>query len=206
MFASRLLQLLYPGACCACRREGAAFCAGCRPDPQESHAFTAGGVAVRAVGYYAGALRKAVLACKRGRRDVCKALGELLAERLELARATPIAALVPVPTTSARRAGRGFDQGFVLAQAASRAAGIPVLTALRHAGEPQRGKSRVERLAVRHRFSCTGGGVLQTVPVLLIDDVATTGATLRDCARALREAGADVCGAAVVAHALGDAS
>jgi ComF family protein len=202
MSISRMLALLYPGSCCVCRSPNDAFCANCCPAAEEAHVFAVGALRCRSAGSYAGALRQAILACKRGRRDVAETLGRLLVERGCVRASDRIAALVPVPTTQKRRAERGFDQGVALALAASRASGIPVLASLRQAdGEPQRGRSRAARLRPRRRFLCDGASVLPGLRVWLVDDVATTGATLRDCASALRQAGADVRGAAVVAHA-----
>jgi ComF family protein len=157
---------------------------------------------VLALGAYRAGLRRAILSLKYGRRDVAVALGALMAER-----AAPLLPpgriLVPVPTTRARRAERGFDQGSLLAEALGRASGLPVLALLRQtAGDAQRGRSRAERLEAWGRFACTSASLAEGSGVLLVDDVVTTGVTLRDCARALREAGAMPAGAVVAAYAL----
>ena len=179
-----------------------ALCASCAPRPHEAQAVTLPALPVLALGAYRGGLRRAILSLKYGRRDVAAALGVLMAER-----AAPLLlpgrVLVPVPTTRARRAERGFDQGSLLAEALGRASGLPVLALLRQtAGDAQRGRSRAERLEAWGRFACASASLAEGSGVLLVDDVATTGMTLRDCARALREAGAAVAGAVVAAYAL----
>jgi ComF family protein len=138
---------------------------------------------------------------KGGRRDVGEQLGialaPLLAERFDHG-----AALVPIPTTAQRRRARGFDQSRLLASAAGRRLQTPVFDALEQsAGDAQHGRSRVQRLAASGRFRVRSAPVLQGARVVLVDDVATTGATVRDAAETLARAGARVLGAAVLARA-----
>jgi predicted amidophosphoribosyltransferase len=116
---------------------------------------------------------------------------------------------VPVPSSRAARRARGDDPLLRLARAAlvaARRGGLDVelYRPLRHARRvaDQAGLSATARsanlrdafdVAARHR------PVLHGAPVVVVDDVVTTGATLAEAARALRAAGAVVLGAAVVA-------
>lgn len=142
---------------------------------------------------YEGRLRRAILAFKDGRRDVGLALGRLLCERLEM---PPL--VVPVPTTRRRAAERGFDGSELLA-AQTGSSVWNVLTQI--AGDSQRGRSRSERLSARRRFACAPLPAERT-RVVLLDDVATTGTTLEDCAATLRDRGAIVEQAIVLARAM----
>lgn len=100
--------------------------------------------------------------------------------------------LIPCPMHPKRRRERGFNQSSDLAEHLSLAMDIPwsTRTVRRHArNRAQRGLDRASRLAnLRDAFS-----VLEQPParIALIDDVVTTGATVRSLASALKEAGAE---------------
>jgi ComF family protein len=114
--------------------------------------------------------------------------------------------LVPVPLHRARRRERGFNQSRLLARELGRRRGIAVLRGalvkIRQA-PPQAGlraadreKNVVGAYAVKRREKVRGR------VLVLVDDVATTGATLRECARVLVEAGAKEVRAVTLAQAL----
>ena len=109
--------------------------------------------------------------------------------------------VVPVPLHRTRRRERGFDQAAVLARAVAREAGVKAgLRALERRRDTSRqvGLSRRERRRnVRGAFAAR-----RAMPacVWLVDDVATTGATLSEAARALRRAGARRVVGICVAH------
>ncbi len=98
--------------------------------------------------------------------------------------------VVPVPAASFRRRLRGFDPAELLARRVCRDAGLPepaVDVIVRRGRGRQRGRGRDERLgappSIEPVASVPG-------PVLLVDDVITTGATASACAAALRQCGA----------------
>ncbi len=155
----------------------------------------AGELMVYAAGAYDGDLRAAILAMKRGERAYLEPLAALLARAVP-----PGAILVPAVTTRGRAAERGFDQARELARRAATRCGASVADLLRKRGAAQRGRTRAARLAGCDRFRLRPGVPLPGC-VVLVDDVVTTGATLRDAAGALAAGGVVVAGAVVVAHA-----
>jgi len=147
------------------------------------------------VGYDAGA-REALIALKnRGERARVTALAAALAKLVP-----PVPGLVVTwaPTGAGRRRARGFDQAELLARAVARRCGLPVVSLLRRLpGPAQSGRSGGER-QVNPRFAARRRC---GQPVLVVDDVATTGATLRAAAAALRAAGVPEVHGLVVARA-----
>ncbi len=188
-----LLDLLFPAQCAGCNGFGKGLCDACAPAGNPIHVrLPMLRVVARAL--YEGNLRAAILALKDGRRDVAESLGAIVAPLVE-----PGSLLVPVPTTAKRRRVRGFDGVALVARFAAQGAGAGVVAALeQRTGDAQRGRTRSERLAARGRFSCDPAKIAAR-RVTLLDDVCTTGATLRDAAAAIRQAGGRVEDAVVVA-------
>lgn len=122
-----------------------------------------------------------------GLRACAEAVAAIVVERLD----RPVASvLVPVPATDRGRRTRGGDGPLRLAGRLGHDWGIPVEPLIeRHGQQPQRGLARTaRRVNARSSFAAVGNG--SGAPVVLVDDVVTTGATLAACAAALRRAGA----------------
>lgn len=188
----RLVSLVSPPFCTACRTpcaDAAVLCASCRraldylgPAPDGL-----GGLTVWAPLAYEGPARAVV---RRLKTQGATALADHMAAAI-VANA-PVGLLghplVPVPSPAARRRRRGFCHALLLAQALAARTGLPVLDLLQRTGDLRRqvGRARSQRVRRPPRFRAlaTADG-----PAVLVDDVVTTGATLRACADALREVG-----------------
>lgn len=103
-------------------------------------------------------------------------------------------AVIPVPLYWWRRNERGFNQSYLIGQILSKSLGLAYCDGLKRIRytRPQvklKGKDRHQNIRNAFKFGSTYN--LQTTPyVLLIDDVWTTGSTLRECCYVLKRAGA----------------
>jgi predicted amidophosphoribosyltransferase len=158
---------------------------------------------VRAVAAYSDVVRRALVAHKeRGRLDLSGPLGAALATAAQAFRPEVI---VTAPSSRASRRARGYDHVARLAGRASRElGGVPVVGALcpvRRTGDQSEldAGGRAANLAGALGVRAAALPRLSGRRVLVVDDLMTTGATLAECARALRVAGVEPVGAAVVA-------
>ena len=163
--------------------------------------------ASRAAGEYEGALREIIHAFKHGgRRSLARPLAALMqAEGADVLRG--LDCVVPVPLHPWRRLRRGFNQAVELA----RHLDAPVMSLLwrRRATAPQTGlTATARRRNVRNTLTLSPWiaharrvALLHDRVVVPIDGVRTTGATLDECARVLKHAGAREVRALTVARA-----
>jgi predicted amidophosphoribosyltransferase len=154
-------------------------------------------------GVYDGVLRRAVLALKnRGHDELARDLGRRMAARLTLAPwYDDIQSVVVVPSHGLRRLRRGWSAAGLLGREVAAAMGRPVVGALRRHGlRRQRGRTRAQRRQLP-RGSFSARGPLRNQTLLVVDDVCTTGTTLRRAAETLESAGAEAVYCATLAHA-----
>ncbi len=227
--AAELLALAVPVACVCCGAEDVALCGTCarqirlltrnpfRAEAQAPVLMDMDGsvlLPVVAAGVYRGELAQAVLSFKRhGQAQLRGVLARALAGAVRAAAGeSPGLWLVPVPTSNSAYRKRGFSPVHLLLGGS----GPRVVDALKkagpgnrallgggHLGGGQKGLgrgARSQRVRGSMRVRC---GLrppdLRGQPIVIIDDVLTTGATLAEAARALRQAGGVVRGAVVLA-------
>jgi ComF family protein len=211
----RLVSLVVPPLCVACREPeagGAALCVDCRdglgtlgPGCLRCAAPVGAPVArCRECGdrmlaferawapfAYDGPARQLVMALKaRSATQSARFMASAIAARAPAGHLHGV--LVPVPGHPSGGRRRGFDHAGVIAARLAELTGLPVAPALRRRpARPQVGLARPQREANAR------GSVELRIPaarvpsrVVLVDDVYTTGATIDACAQALRTAGA----------------
>jgi predicted amidophosphoribosyltransferase len=209
--ARALVDLVLPADCAGCGRPEPPWCARCAAalgPPAVPH--LPGGPPALAAGRYAGPLRTALLRYKeRGRRDLARPLAALLAGPLhELAPPRPPTTtwLLPAPSRPAAARARGGDHVLRLCQALSaQRADLRVAHSLRL----DRGVRDSVGLDAAARAANLRGRIrvrADRLPPpgdrsLIVDDVVTTGATLRGCRCALAGAGIAVRAALVLCDA-----
>lgn len=150
----------------------------------------------RAACVFDGAGRDLVHALKYRDRHDCADLMARLMARAGRELLDPRVILIPIPLHWRRQWGRRFNQSALLAAALSRQTGLPCIAdALRRdrSTSPQVGLTEAERRAnVARAFSVNHRRLpeIGNRPVIIVDDVMTTGATVEAAARVLMEAGA----------------
>lgn len=212
---ARLVDLLLPGRCLHCgRRIGSPvpssyLCERCAAQLRAGVRVDAG-VPVVAALLLQGPARTLIHQLKyRGHTGIADELAVHMAPwvvRLQL----PGCWLVPVPLHRLRRWHRGYDQAALLATAIARqvpeAATLPALRRRRRTA-PQvglDGGARRRNLAGAFRIG-VGQRLLRRWPCVLVDDVVTTGTTLREAARVLRLHGGKPIAAVAAATPVGNA-
>lgn len=182
---------MFQTRCAGCDRAGAVLCRPCRFALAAPAGLPSGGDVIAAVPF-AGRSRDVILGFKyRNRRQLAHHFAGLLVNRLlaEGIRPADLDVVTWAPTSRRRRQQRGFDQAEVVARRVAAQLGLPCRRLLERdaSSVPQTGLDRSARLhGPTFRASPRTGGRA----VLLIDDVVTTGSTLRSADRALTDAGA----------------
>lgn len=209
-----MLDLVLPLHCGGCDAAGTAWCPACRSElkvnDDEPHLITPRldpGVPVLSLGRYAGARRKAIVALKEHgradlRRPLAAALGDGIDRLLTWGVLEAPLVLVPAPTRRSAARRRGGDPVTRVARlAADRLPEVTVAPVLRFTaftrdsvGLSSAGRQR--NVAGRVLLARPVAG-----PVVVVDDVVTTGATVTESVRVLQTAGADVVAALAIAHA-----
>lgn len=210
-----VLDWIYPPVCAGCDEPGYRLCVDCLATVRfiEGHICERCGLpleskericeeceawpppydAMRSLARYEGVIRESVHALKYGDN---LSLGDMFTDRLAgiaLRESWLLDLVIPVPLSPMRRAQRGYNQSALLARPVAFRLGV------RYAPEGLRRirntQSQVELPAAQRRENVRDA--FRAVPVLvsgkrvlLVDDVTTTGSTIKECALALRDAGA----------------
>lgn len=221
-----LLDLLLPTECGGCALPGSLLCSPCASllgAPVRTYpACCQVGSPVYALGAYRGRLRTVLLAYKeRGRRDLAGPLGSALAEALlqlqlgsgdgvRLPPGSGEVCLVPVPSRRSAAARRGGQHVTLLAQRTAAAlAGAGLAASVAPALRMAPGVRDSVGLATVARQANLAGRVLVRraglpaagTPVVLVDDLVTTGTTAAECVATLRQTGVEVPAIVVLAAA-----
>lgn len=163
-------------------------------------------------GEYDGGLRELIHLLKYERvRSAASVLGRMLGEIIselkpQFGAEAPL--VIPVPLHGSKMRARGFNQSEMIARAAMKAAGLrsqvntTALERIRNTGT-QTGLTRAQRQQnMRGAFAVIHASQVAGRDILLVDDVFTTGATVAECARVLKRAGAKRIFVATVARVL----
>ena len=213
-FFESILDLLFPPKCPFCQKvqDSAGICAACErelPWTKGSEALRTGPDGLRCASplWYEDAVRDGMLRFKfQGSSAAARPLGELVARCAAEQFSGEFDTVTWVPISRKRLKQRGYDQSELLARSACRLWDTkPVRLLKKIADNPA--QSGIRDAAAR-RANALGvyepleESDIQGKRILLIDDICTTGATLTECVRVLKDAGAEdvVCAAVALSR------
>jgi ComF family protein len=222
-----ILDLFFPKKCIVCGQYGSHLCIDCAknieyvttsvcplcgkiaksggycPSCRSRGNFVLSGIISAAI-YDTGPTKEIIHHLKySGMTDLSDILGELIAMRLSSMSLPDNCIIVPVPLHKGRESERGFNQSGLIGKYVANKLSIPGCDALIRISHtlPQADLNRVQRLSnLSGCFRVADPEFVAGKSVLLIDDVATTGTTLNECAKVLLTSGAKEVWGVVVAH------
>ena len=197
-----VLAVLFPERCLGCKTPRTLFCENCRAKTKERRVEIATFPFLDRVycyGYYDDRLLREVLRRFKyhGITELSQPLAEMLWELLSdegLVFRPQETLLLAIPLSRERRRERGYNQAELLAESLSQKLSLPLekglLQRARHTPS-QTGLSPKERIRnVKNSFVVSSPLRISGKIIVLVDDISTTGATLSEAARALKEGGA----------------
>lgn len=198
-----ILKVFFPPRCMGCKTPGEPLCGRCiklarRTLTPLSPTITS------TFSYKDPLIKRSIHAIKYyKRRDLIPALAQEVAKDIRLPSELSPYVLIPVPMPRLRKLLRGYNQAELLAKELGDILAVPVDTTIlirkRSPSRQVKTTSKQERLTnQRDSFTCTKN--LVSTHVILIDDVATTGATLESAVIVLKKNGAKSVQSYVIAH------
>lgn len=198
----QLLDLFFPPKCPFCGKvlDHAGICPACEkalPWTEEGAGLRElpGGLQCAAPLWYEGKVREGLLRFKfQGARAAAGPLGELVARCAAERFSGAFDVVTWVPVSRRRLRSRGYDQARLLAESACRLWEVRPEQLLQKITDNPAQSGLTEEAARRANvlgvYEAAEPERIQGYRILLVDDICTTGATLAECARTLRDAGA----------------
>ena len=198
----QLLDLFFPPKCPFCGKvlDHAGICPACEkalPWTEEGAGLRElpGGLQCAAPLWYEGKVREGLLRFKfQGARAAAGPLGELVARCAAERFSGAFDVVTWVPVSRRRLRSRGYDQARLLAESACRLWEVQPEQLLQKITDNPAQSGLTEEAARRANvlgvYEAAEPERIQGYRILLVDDICTTGATLAECARTLRDAGA----------------
>lgn len=206
-----ILDFLFPKKCVGCGEEGNYFCENCYDkidfcQPVLARIKNGPLEGVVAAGEYQGALKEAIHILKYEKvKDLAGPMANILIKVLARPEVSFLQKyfFVPVPLFSKKEKERGFNQSELLGEKLAEKIKIKlfpdVLLKIKDTPAQMSLKRKEREKNLRGAFAVKDKKMVCGKNIVLLDDVMTTGATLRECAKVLRRAGAKRVWGAVLA-------
>ncbi len=227
------LDILAPRKCAGCGKSGESFCSECGKESFKYGAgcvfcnfrnntgkicrtckikYEAPVLQILWAGEYKNPVKNAVKELKyRGRTELAGPLAELLHKKFleyQPKYSKENFAIIPIPMHPAKERARGFNQAELLAEEFSKLSGIAMVNHLQKSAdtktqvETKKKDERIKNLEGAFRVQGLGASI-NNKTIILIDDVATTGATFMHASRALQKSGFEKIICLAIAHGYG---
>ncbi len=219
-FLNTLLDIIFPARCISCGKNGKDFCIECISDAPAAERETAKWI-FPLYDYRHPPIKKALWLLKyKGKKRLAKAFAEILYEKImeELSELSVMenfrdAILIPIPLSNKRYRERGYNQAELICRELVKINHLRygvdmqleknILIKPRETEHQARIRDRKERLknivgsfAIKNESE----NKIKNKNIILIDDITTTGATLAEARKILKQAGARKIIAFTVAH------
>jgi competence protein ComFC len=207
-FIHIFLNFLFPQQCLGCGKKNEILCQECLKRIDYPTLLKYNNI-FAASDYNDEIVKKAIWMLKyRGIKQIAEPLTELIKQRIGDKIKIQDNLIIPIPLSKKRFKERGFNQAELIAKyLTSDADGknigclTNVLYKIKETSSQVSIKNREERLNnLRGSFGVKNPELIKNKNIILIDDVSTTGATIREARKVLREAGAQKIIATVVAR------
>ena len=120
-------------------------------------------------------------------------LGEIVSEGIK-SRSWQVDVIIPIPIHHLKKVERGYNQSDYIAKGLSRKLNIPwsgkIVKRLRHTESQTKLNMKQRALNIADAFKVKRSEEIQNKNILVVDDVSTTGATILECAKMIKAAGA----------------
>ena len=195
-------ELFFPRKCFFCSKYGDLICADCaalldvspvhRPDRGKKYLADI----YSACSYENRRAQKIIHALKYDPfvRELARPMAQVIAGHFALCGQNPGGLVAAVPLAEKRFRERGFNQAQALAEELAKIWQIPIAARCLQKTRETRRQAELSqserRNNLRGAFVCLGAALVKNKTVALVDDVVTTGATMEECAKVLRRAGA----------------
>ena len=197
-----ILDIFFPSFCVGCKKEGAFLCKKCKEKiyinkypcslPKKSKIKKI----YCATDYHQKNIEKLIHSFKyKFIKDTKNELSEIIIKHLELSefKKTKNQILIPVPLHKKRLKWRGFNQSEILASEIGKKLNIPVsanvIFKIKNTETQTQQKSKKDRIKnIKGAFIIKNENIIKDKDVILVDDVFTTGATLKECSKQIQKA------------------